>query len=153
MNKSDKLKAWLLFGLAGSVVYLKHRLDAITMRLQSIGIVNIDTTNRVATLNLVVDLIYPLPFGLTLKTLTGDLYIMGKRVAVVKNVLNRYLSPSSVTPITITVDVDLAQLAEGVLANIQTGNIRSLLIQLDARATTNLLPISLHKTFVYDDLI
>lgn len=153
MSKQNKKLAWWAFGLTSLAIYLKHRIDSISIRIKNLSLVSIDQEQKTAAINLVVSVKYPLPFTTLAKRLTGSLYIQGARVATIDTMVNRYLQPDGENIINIPVTVNYQQLAAGVWANIQTGNVRTLLIQMDARLTTNILPISIHKTLTWEDLM
>lgn len=152
-RNSNKKLAWGLFSLTAAAIYFKHRIDSIGISLRNVSLVSVDQNSKTAALNLVVSVRYPLPFNTYAKRLTGTLYIQGARVATIDTIVNRYLQPDGENIINIPVTINYQQLAQGVWANIQTGNVRTLLIQLDARLTTNILPISIHKTLTWEDML
>lgn len=153
MKKKNNKLTWAVFGLTAAAIYLKHRIDSIGIRLRNLSLVSIDQESKSALLNMVVAVRYPLPVSTYAKRLTGSLYIQGAKVATIDTMVNRYLQPDGENIINIPVTINYQQLAAGVWSNIQTGNVRTLLIQIDARLTTNILPISIHKTLTWEDLI
>lgn len=153
MSKTNtNTTAWWVLGLSSLVIYLKHRIDSIAIRLRNLSLVSYDQGTKTAELNLIVAVHYPLPFDTLAKRLTGTLYIQGQPVATVDTMLNRYLKTDAENLLTIPATVRLDNLAAGVWANIQTGNVRTLQVQLDARLTTNLLPINIHRVLTWDEL-
>lgn len=153
MKKKNNKLTWAVFGLTAAAIYLKHRIDSIGISLRNLSLVSINQEQKTAALNLVVSVRYPLPFNTYAKRLVGSLYIQGAQVATIDTMVNRYLQPDAENILNIPVTINYQQLAAGVWANIQTGNVRTLLIQLDARLTTNIIPISLHKTLTWEDLL
>lgn len=152
-SKKDKKATWWTFGLLASIVYLKRRINSVGVVLQNLGFISMDSATRTASLMLTLGVKFPLPFGLRFKRIKGNLYIMGKRVAEFNHVVDRYIESDKITTISLPIVVHYDELANGVLANIQTGNIQTLLIQLEADISTTLLPVYIRKTLTYNELV
>lgn len=144
---------WGLFGLTAAAIYLKHRIDSIGLMVRNLTLVSVDQNGKTALLNLVLSVRYPLPFETLAKRLTGSLYVQGQQVATIDTMVNRYLAPDAENVINVPVTLYYNRLAAGLWANIQTGNVRTLILNLDARLSTNILPIHLHRTLTWEDLI
>lgn len=151
-TKIQKVAVWGVFGLTFLAIYMKHRIDSIGLSLRNLTLISYDSDTKTALLNLVVSVRYPLPFDVLAKHLTGMLYIQGAPVASIDTEVNRYLRSDAENLMTIPVSVDITQLGTGIWNNIQTGNVRTLMLQLDARLTTNVIPISLHRVLTWEDL-
>ena len=93
----------------------------------------VDLANGLVSLNLNFIIKNPLFVGLTLNRIEGDIYIQGQKAGFVNTTVNYYLSAWHTHIIPVVVNLDVAGLGAAAVANIMSGDIRSLTISFDGR--------------------
>lgn len=96
----------------------------------------------------------PLFVGLTLKGIQGDVYIQGQKAGYINTKLDYYLSGGHTHIIPVIVNLSISGLGSALVANIQSGDIRTLTIDFDGKLFVGNMnvgvPVQISKT--YDDL-
>ena len=97
----------------------------------------------------------PLFVGLTLKSISGDVYIQGNKCGTVNVDYDKYLAGRQAWSVAVPVDIDLSQLTASIIDNINTGNINTLTIAFDGGIIiggTGLVRIPFAKTVTWNDI-
>lgn len=135
------LKICAAFGLGWWAVL--RGINALVVGVKSWQFKGLDLSNGIVdfTINFVIK--NPLIVGLTLKRISGDLYIQGQKVGYINSVYDYFLSGGHTHQIPVGIRIKISQLGSAVIANIQTGDIKSLTIAFDGQITVGSAGVSL----------
>lgn len=145
-------------GLGGLLLYygILRGARALVVGIKSYSFRNIDLANGTVGLNLNFYIKNPLFVGLTLKGIKGYVYAQGQKVGYINTEINYYLSGGGRTHVVpVVVNLVLGGLADAVLANIQSGDIRTLTVAFDGRLYVGNwnVGVPLQITLDYNDLV
>lgn len=115
---------------------------------------SIDLNNGTVQLNLNLALKNPLLFGMTLKSIQGEVYIQGNNAGYVNTTVDYYLGGGRTHIIPIVVNLTLNGLSTALLQNIQSGDIRTLTISFSGKVFvgTNRIGFPVNIDLNYNDL-
>ena len=115
----------------------------------------IDTTTGTVQLSLNFLVKNPLLVGLTLKGISGDIYIQGQNVGFVNTTVDYYLSGGHTHIVPVVANLTMAGAAAAALANIQSGDVRTLTISFNGRVLVGTwnVPIPVQIDLDYNDLM
>ena len=146
------LKICAAFGLAWWGVL--RGVNALMVGVKSWQFRGIDLTNGYVdfTINFLIK--NPLIVGLTLNRIYGDLFMQGQKVGYINSTYNYYLSGGRTHQIPVGVRIKISQLGAAALANIQSGDIKSLTIAFDGEILIGSagVPIPINWSTDYEEL-
>lgn len=129
MNKWVKIAAG-----AGLIWYgVLRGAQALVVGIRDYYISGVDIANRTVKVTLNVFIKNPLFVGLKLNSISGEVYMQGIGVGSVDMQYNYFLSGRSTHVIPITVELNAHGMTEALLANIQTGDIKTLSASFDGK--------------------
>lgn len=105
----------------------------LIVKVSSYSFRHIDITTGTVSLNLNIMIKNPLLVGLTLKGVSGNVYIQGVNVGGVNTTIEYYLSGGRTHIVPIVVNLNVLDLGQAALLNIQTGDISTLTIAFDGK--------------------
>ena len=114
----------------------------------------IDTATGTVQLNLNILVKNPLFVGLTLKGISGEIYAQGQKIGTVNTSIDYYLSGGKTHIIPVVANLTMTGAAQAAMANIQSGNVRTLTVSFDGRiyVGTWSVPIPVQIDLDYNDL-
>ena len=124
-------KISLGFGLAWYAVL--RGAKGLIIRVSSYSFRSIDLVNGTVSLNLNLLIKNPLLFGLTIKNITGDIYIQGNKAGYVNTTYNYFIAGGKTHILPVIVNLQMGGLLQSALLNIQSGDIRTLTVAFDGR--------------------
>lgn len=148
----DKLiKIGLGFGLLWYSVL--RGAKGLVVRINSYSFRSVNTDGTIS-LNLNLSIKNPLLVGITIKSITGDVYAQGCQIGTVNTTYNYYIAGGKTHVLPVIVNLDLAQMGQAALQNIQSGDIRTLTIAFNGKLTAGKynVPVPLQFEFDYNDL-
>lgn len=98
----------------------------------------------------------PLLFGVTVKSVQGDVYIQGQRVGYINTTMDYYITGAGkVHILPVIVNLSLSGVANGLLANINSGDVRTLQVAFDGKiyVTNQNIPIPIQKELTWADIV
>lgn len=95
----------------------------------------------------------PLIVSVLVNDIVGTVYLMDIPVAEVSFPLNQRIYARSVSPVTINFNVSKEKLGEALYANIQTGDVRTLLVRFDGYLKAAKMQLHIDKQFTFEDLV
>ena len=95
----------------------------------------------------------PLIVSVLVNDIVGTVYLMDIPVAEVSLPLNQRIYARSVSPVTINFNVSKEKLGEALYANIQTGDVRTLLVRFDGYLKAAKMQLHIDKQFTFEDLV
>lgn len=119
-------------------------------QLQSISLADNTAT---FVLNFVIK--NPLLVGIRLQSVAGDVYIQGIQCGKVGNQYNYFLSGGRAHNIPVAVTISLSGLTDALIANINSGDVRTLTIDFDGGVSVGdngIVYIPIQKTITWEDL-
>lgn len=126
MNNVQKIG--LFVGLTSLWYYVLRGAKALSVRMVDLGFSGVNLMGETVALRPVFRVVNPLFVSAFVRNVVGELYIMDAKVADVNAVINRPIRANSVTDLTVPVDATFSGLSEAVRMNIETGDIRTLLV-------------------------
>ena len=114
--------------------------------------IDLDNGNVDITLNFLIK--NPLFVGLTLKSITGDIYVQGQKVGIVNGTYNYYLSGGHTHQIPVIVRLNMGNVGQAALLNIQSGDVRTLTIAFDGKLYIGKanVPVPVQVEYNWEDL-
>lgn len=112
--------------------------------------------NRTASFSLNFVIKNPLLVGITLREVSGDIYIQGIKCGLVATKYNYFLSGGKTHVIPVVVTISLEGLASAVVENIMSGDVRTLTIDFDGAVfvgDSGLVRIPIQKTVTWEELV
>lgn len=93
--------------------------------------------------------------GVRIKSLTGNIYIQGEKVGTINANYDKYLAGNTNWDVDVPISIDMKNLAQAVVNNILSGDIRTLTIMFDGAIViggTGLVRVPFKKTLNWDDI-
>ena len=147
----NKTVGWLLIGGATLWWLISRGIDAVKVSFEQIKLISISSDSISLSLSILVK--NPLFFGVLLKDLTGTVYLMDVPCAVVNYPVNQRIKAGATSRLLINIDVLPTQLGSAIWANIQTGNINTLLMRFKGRINVNNVSVPIDREFVLGDIL
>lgn len=95
----------------------------------------------------------PLLLSVLVNDIVGTIYIMNIPVADVDFPLNQRIHSRSISPVTINFNVSKSKLGEALFANIETGDVRTLLVRFAGYLKISKVKVNVDKQFTFEDII
>ena len=105
----------------------------LIVKVQQYSFRSVNVASGTVGLNLQIYIKNPLFVGLTLKGISGDIYAQGVKVGYVNTTMDYYLSGGHTHIIPIVANLTFAGAAQAALANIQSGNVKTLTVDFDGK--------------------
>lgn len=144
-------------GLAVGALYFAYRTAArgLVVGLDKALFKGIDLNRGIAQLQLNVSVRNPLPFGVKLRDVQGEIYSGGVQIGYVNTQFDYLVSGESVHVLPVIVNLTAQGVGEALWNNIQTGNVNNLQIAFDGKLhVTNFnVGIPLDLSFNWSDLV
>lgn len=133
---------------------IKRGAKSLVFGVQNYSISAIDLSEGTAALNLNLSIRNPLMVGVTIRGITGDVYVEDRLVGRINMRYDYFISGGKTHVIPIIVNLDLSQIGPAIMANITSGDINTLDIKFDGKvAVTNCsVPIPVKLNMNYGDL-
>ena len=134
------------FGLRGA--------SALKVGLYSVRLAGVSTDS--ATLQVTLYVRNPLLATVFIRSISGTVSVMGVPVGVVDYPINQRILARQTTYIPVNVQVSYANLGAAAFANITTGSVQSLIIEMQGKITTGesvVFPVPIRKVWTYNDII
>ena len=148
---------WLVLVIGGALLWygIRRGTKNLITKVYSYSFRSINITDLTVSLNLNILVKNPLMVGVTLKGVTGDVYMQGHKVGVVNTTYDYYLAGGKTHIVPVIVTLQMAEIGEAALLNIQSGNIQNLNISFDGKlyASNYNLPIPVQFDLKYNDLV
>ena len=151
---TNKKALYLGLGIASLWMWVFRGVSALKVGLKDIRLVNIAGDN--ATLQVTIYLQNPLLVSVVVRSITGVIRIMGKDVGIIDYPISQRIKARSINYLPVQVHVDYISLGDAVWANIQTGTIQTLTVELDGTITAgekHPIKLPIRKLWTYNDII
>lgn len=149
-------KPFLIFGGLAAIWYgAVNAWRSLIVGVSNYAFRGFDLTTGSVQLYLNIMVKNPLLFGVTVKSVQGDVYIQGQRVGYINTTLDYYVTGGGKTHILpVIVNLSIAGVANGLLANINSGDVRSLQVAFDGKiyVTNKNIPIPVQKELTWADM-
>ena len=151
------MKSWAKIGLGLGAIYLgvKVAIKGLVVGVSNILFKGLDLTNMTAQIQLNVSVRNPLPFGVKVNNITGDVYAQGVKVGYVNTTFDYLVASERTHTLPVIINLTAKGLGEALWKNIQTGDIKTLVIDFDGQLHVTKLNISvpIELSFDYRDLM
>lgn len=151
MTKTGKIALVVYTALFFLVTKVRQVINGLQFRFNGLQLLSTDMIRFAVLLR------NPLPFGVTIDAIQGDVYVQGQRVSNYAHDVDLQLpieiKPSSITPVNLDVYVDFNNLSQAVYDNILSGDIRTFTAQFVGTVTVGGKSIPVSKTISYYDLV
>ena len=151
------MKSWVKIGLGLGVAYLAYRVavKGLVVGVSKILFKGLDLTNMTAQIQLNVSVRNPLPFGVKVNNITGNVYAQGVNVGYINTTFDYFLAAERTHVLPVIINLTGKGLGEALWKNIQTGDIQTLVIDFVGQLHVTKLNISvpIELSFDYKDLI
>lgn len=139
-------------GIVAGLCWLGKRIydqvQQIMVDVSSLKLVRFGLEDLSATLSIDLIIDNPLDVGVLVKSLQGDVYLSGVPVGVINTQYDYFLSGHTHHEIPIYIDVTAERLGNALWANITSGNINNMALDIDATVYATKLgvpvPVQLH---------
>lgn len=150
MNRS----ALILAGLAGIWYGAVNAYKSLIVGVRDYAFRGLDLLNNTVSLDLNILVKNPLLFGVTVKSVQGDVYIDGQKVGYVNTRLDYYLTGTHTHILPVIVNLHLQSLAQTALWLIQNGNMNQLEIAFDGQinVTNQNIAIPIQKELTWEQM-
>ena len=140
----------LLLSLAAIWYLGKRTIDAVQINYRALQIIGIESGQVSFDLSF---LIYnPLPASIKIDGIEGDIYMMGRKVAVVSQNVQQTVESRAYSELHIYFLVSAIDLGQALFDNIMTGTIESLTVGFDGIITINGIDVKLCKSYTFNEL-
>lgn len=157
MKKSSRIALLVYTALFLLVTKVRRIIDGLQIRFNGLQIINSFTGNNVSVLRINILLRNPLPFGVTIDSIIGDIYIQGNRASDYAHDVNITtpieIKPSSITPASLDITVDWLNVGAALRDNIISGSISTFTAVFDGVITAGGHAFNVKKTISYYDLV
>lgn len=114
---------------------------------------SVDLTNGTIAIKLSFLIKNPFLVGLTLRGIIGDVYVQGEKAGYINTRLDYYLGGGKTHIVPIIVNLSIGGMGAALVANIQSGDVRTLTIDFDGKLLGKWdIAIPLKISMNYDDL-
>lgn len=141
----------ILFGVGTALLYaFRHSADAVQIKFEKLRMVRFAMSAM--TFQLTLNIYNPFLFSVLVNEIVGDVYIMGIQVASINYPLNQRINAHKVNRFNILFDVLPTELTQALWANIQTGDIHTMLFRFDGYAVVRGVKIPVDRQFTFDEI-
>lgn len=145
-----KVLGILLIGIGGLAYFARRTVRNIKVIFDSLKVYEVRTDNVLFQVK--VRFYNPLFTDVTLQSLAGKIWLMGKEAAVMESEINQTLYRRTESSLAFYFKTTAAELGTALWDNIQTGDIKTLTIRFVGHLMVNDVKIPVDKIFTYDDL-
>ena len=150
------MREWfkIAFGLGLLWYGVLRGAKSLIIKVKNYSFAGVDVVNGTVALTLNLLIKNPLVVGVPIKGAMGDVYVQGHKVGYVNMSYDYYLAGGHTHILPVIVNLTMGDVAQGALLNIQTGDIRNLLISFDGKvyAGKNMIGIPVQFDLDYNDL-
>ena len=138
------------FGLALLYYGVLRGAKSLIIKVKSYSFAGVDITSGTVAFYLNLLIKNPLVVGVKIKGVTGDVYVQGHKVGYVNMAYDYYLSGGHTHVLPVVVNLQMAEVAQGALLNIQSGDIRNLTIAFDGKVYAGKYSVAIPVQFELD---
>lgn len=153
MTKKQKIALVVYGALFLLITKVRNVIRNLGFRFNGISVLSTDVENNTSQVAISLLLRNSLPFSVTVDAIAGDVYLQGVQAATINQAINTTITANSITPVTVIATLRWLGVADGVRANILSGDIRNLNIQLVGTITAEGRSFNVAKTITYYDLV
>lgn len=157
MKKNTKIALLVYTALFFIITKVRQVINGLQFRFNGLQIMSSWAGGTVSTLRLNLLLRNPLPFGVTIDSIVGDVYIQGHRASNLAHDVNMTIpieiKPSSITPVSLDITIDWGHAGFAIRDSIMSGSIESFTAVFDGVITVNGRSFNVKKTISYYDLV
>ena len=150
------MREWakIIIGLGLLYYGVLRGAKSLIIKVKSYSFAGVDIVNGTVSLYLNLLIKNPLVVGVQIKGAIGDVYVQGHKVGYVNMSYDYYLAGGHTHILPVVVNLNMGDVAQGALLNIQSGDIRNLLIAFDGKvyAGKNMIGIPVQFELDYNDL-
>ena len=127
----------------------------LQVKVHSYSFRGVNLSDNTVSLDLNISIKNPLLVGLTVKGVTGDVYIQGHKAGAVNTVYDYYIAGGKTHVIPVIVNLYMADVLQSALMNIQSGNVQNLTIAFDGKLLVGQYSVGVPLQFEldYNDLV
>lgn len=142
-------------GLTGLYLAFKIAVKGLVVDVSKVLFKGIDLANMTAQVQLNISIRNPLPVGVKVHDVVGEIYAQGVQVGYVNTVFDYMVAGGRTHVLPVIINLTAQGLGEALWKNIQSGNIQSLVIDFDGKLhVTNMnIAVPLELSFNYKDLV
>lgn len=148
---------WAKIGLGIGALWLAFRIAAkgLVVGVSKVLLKGIDISQGVAQVQLNVSVRNPLPVGVKVKDITGNVYANGVQIGYVNTVFDYLLGGERTHILPVIVNLTADGMGQALWNNIQTGNINNLVLDFDGQLHVTKLNIAVpvELSFKWRDLV
>lgn len=148
---------WAKIGLGIGALWLAFRIAAkgLVVGVSNVLLKGLDIANGKAQVQINVSVRNPLPVGVKVNDVVGEVYVGNTQVGYVNTQLNYLCSGEKTHVLPVIVNLTSQGLGQALWNNIQTGNINNLVISFDGalRVTKLNIRVPLELQFRWSDLV
>lgn len=153
MTSKQKIAIVVYTALFLLITKVRRIINNLGFRFNGITILSTDPDEKTSQVQLSLLLNNSLPLSVTIDAIKGDLYIQGVPAAHIDQTLGVTIAANAITPLNLIATVDFSALNAGVKANIASGDIRNITLQLVGTITAEGRTFNVNKQFTYYDLV
>ena len=124
----------------------------LIVRIKNYSFRSIDIESQTVSLNLNLMIKNPLFVGVTIKGIVGDVYAQGVKVGNINTTYNYYIAGGRTHILPVVVNLNMSDVGQAAMLNIQSGDIRTLVIAFDGKLLVGNIGIPLQLDLDYNDL-
>ena len=141
---------WGLLGIAALWYGVLRGVDAVKVTFERLRVLSVNVGS--ITFNLSVLVHNPLLIDVLVNDIVGEVSLMNIPCAMVNYPVNQRLHAGKTSRLQVNFDVFSKELGEALFANIQTGNINTLLMRFDGYITVKGIQIPINREFTFNDI-
>ena len=129
--------------------------SALAVGIKGWALNGVDLDSKKIGITLQFAIANPLFIGLTIRGIQGDVYVQGQKVGSVDNTYDYFLAGRHTHIIPVLVQLDSTALGQAAIANIKTGNVRTLTIAFNGKLLVGSasVPVPIQITYDWGDLV
>lgn len=142
-------------GLGFIWIAIRVAINNLVVGVQKVLLAGLNIEQGIVQLQVNVSIKNPLPIGVTVKDVVGDVYLQGVKVGVVKTAFDYYLGGSKVHVLPVIVTLTASGVGQALWKNIQTGDVKNLVIDFDGKikVTDVNIGVPLQFSLKWEDIV
>ena len=156
-SRIEIMNNWAKIGLGLGALYIAFRVAVkeLVVGVQKVTLRALDVVNGTAAVQLNVSVRNPLPFGVKVQNITGDVYAGGVQVGTVNTRFDYLCGGERTHILPVIVNLTAEGLGNALWNNIQTGNIHNLVIDFNGQLHVTRLNIAvpIELSIKWEDLV
>ena len=148
-------QAWIV-GLSAAAFWLLVLRGASALKIGLKYIQLISVNGDTATMQVMLYVQNPLIASVLVRSVSGTVSIMGIPVGVIDYPINKRIEARSISYIPVQVEISYSKLGDAIWANIMSGSVQTLSIELDGKITAGeqySISVPIRKLWTYSDII